>query len=227
MLSPVPRNRFQNHPQGLVCEASFHSTICYIADAVAKRYRPWPKGLRTDSLPWFDSPLVQGASRLRYTDKAQVAATGPYWPKGARNKKSTVLSVMETLFALRTFDEEVAVTVLCTNATSLVEHLLEFLAEWILTFLELARELSRLETRSCFFSTKEPLTQAIWQDIYLEATFYRVESQVAHLRLHLDDPKPGSTCDSCQPRHSVQEERFKIRRFEATAKLKLCSADPL
>ena len=55
--------------------------------AVAKRYRPWPKGLRTDSLPWFDSPLVQGASRLRYTDKAQVAATGPYWPKGARNKK--------------------------------------------------------------------------------------------------------------------------------------------
>ena len=57
------------------------------ADAVAKRYRPWPKGLRTDSLPWFDSPLVQGASRLRYTDKAQVAATGPYWPKGARNKK--------------------------------------------------------------------------------------------------------------------------------------------
>ena len=58
------------------------------ADAVAKRYRPWPKGLRADSLPWFDSPLVQGASRLRYTDKAQVAATGPYWPKGARNKKN-------------------------------------------------------------------------------------------------------------------------------------------
>ena len=60
---------------------------CTAADAVAKRYRPWPKGLRADSLPWFDSPLVQGASRLRYTDKAQVAATGPYWPKGARNKK--------------------------------------------------------------------------------------------------------------------------------------------
>ena len=59
----------------------------FLADAVAKRYRPWPKGLRTDSLPWFDSPLVQGASRLRYTDKAQVAATGPYWPKGARKKK--------------------------------------------------------------------------------------------------------------------------------------------
>ena len=40
-------------------------------------------------MPWFDSPLVQGASRLRYTDKAQVAATGPYWPKGARNKKKS------------------------------------------------------------------------------------------------------------------------------------------
>ena len=61
------------------------------ADAVAKRYRPWPKGLRADSLPWFDSPLVQGASRLRYTDKAQVAATGPYWPKGARNKKKETI----------------------------------------------------------------------------------------------------------------------------------------
>ena len=60
----------------------------FLADAVAKRYRPWPKGLRADSLPWLDSPLVQGASRLRYTDKAQVAATGPYWPKGARNKKN-------------------------------------------------------------------------------------------------------------------------------------------
>ena len=55
---------------------------------LAKRYRPWPKGLRADSLPWFDSPLVQGASRLRYTDKAQIAATGPYRPKGARNKKA-------------------------------------------------------------------------------------------------------------------------------------------
>ena len=64
------------------------SLLYALADAVAKRYRPWPKGLRTDSLPWFDSPLVQGASRLRYTDKAQVAATGPYWPKGARNKKT-------------------------------------------------------------------------------------------------------------------------------------------
>ena len=30
----------------------------FLADAVAKRYRPWPKGLRADSLPWFDSPLV-------------------------------------------------------------------------------------------------------------------------------------------------------------------------
>ena len=70
------------------------------ADAVAKRYRPWPKGLRADSLPWFDSPLVQGASRLRYTDKAQVAATGPYWPKGARNKKMRchAFSVLELPF---------------------------------------------------------------------------------------------------------------------------------
>ena len=78
---------------------------CPLADAVAKRYRPWPKGLRADSLPWFDSPLVQGASRLRYTDKAQVAATGPYWPKGARNKKDPLAcplgspsAILEQLF---------------------------------------------------------------------------------------------------------------------------------
>ena len=67
------------------------------ADAVAKRYRPWPKGLRADSLPWFDSPLVQGASRLRYTDKAQIAATGPYWPKGARKKKKTARADAKTV----------------------------------------------------------------------------------------------------------------------------------
>ena len=35
-----------------------------------------------------DSRPGPGGSRLRYTDKAQVAATGPYWPKGARNKKT-------------------------------------------------------------------------------------------------------------------------------------------
>ena len=33
-------------------------------------------GPRADSLPWFDSPLVQGASRLRYTDKAQMQRPG-------------------------------------------------------------------------------------------------------------------------------------------------------
>ena len=112
---PLPMSGFYAFA-GLVAHVWF---LCFSrsscpADAVAKRYRPWPKGLRadslpwfdsplvqgasrlrytdkaqrTDSLPWFDSPLVQGASRLRYTDKAQVAATGPYWPKGARNKKN-------------------------------------------------------------------------------------------------------------------------------------------
>ena len=57
------------------------------ADAVAKRYRPWPKGLRTDSLPWFDSPLVQGASRLRYTDKAQMQRPGHTGRKALATKK--------------------------------------------------------------------------------------------------------------------------------------------
>ena len=57
------------------------------ADAVAKRYRPWPKGLRADSLPWFDSPLVQGASRLRYTDKAQMQRPGHTGRKALATKK--------------------------------------------------------------------------------------------------------------------------------------------
>ena len=59
------------------------------ADAVAKRYRPWPKGFRADSLPWFDSPLVQGASRLRYTDKAQMQRPGHTGRKALATKKST------------------------------------------------------------------------------------------------------------------------------------------
>ena len=57
------------------------------ADAVAKRYRPWPKGLRADSLPWFDSPLVQGASRLRCTDKAQMQRPGHTGRKALATKK--------------------------------------------------------------------------------------------------------------------------------------------
>ena len=45
---------------------------------------------------------------------------------------------------LRTFDDEAAVTVLRTNATSLVEHLVEFLSEWIVTFVEPAREITKV-----------------------------------------------------------------------------------
>ena len=63
-----------------------------VADAVAKRYRPWPKGLRADSLPWFDSPLVQGASRLRYTDKAQMQRPGHTGRKALATKKGPVQS---------------------------------------------------------------------------------------------------------------------------------------
>ena len=61
-----------------------------LADAVAKRYRPWPKGLRADSLPWFDSPLVQGASRLRYTDKAQMQRPGHTGRKALATKKKAL-----------------------------------------------------------------------------------------------------------------------------------------
>ena len=52
----------------------------------------------------------------------------------------------------RTLDEKAAVAVLRTNATSLVEHLVEFLSEWIVNRLE---KLPRLGTMSCFFSTRK------------------------------------------------------------------------
>ena len=44
---------------------------------------PW-----ADSLPWFDPPLVQGASRLRYTDKAQVQRPGHTGRKALATKKN-------------------------------------------------------------------------------------------------------------------------------------------
>ena len=44
-------------------------------------------GPRADGLPWFDFPLVQSASRLRYTDKSQMQRPGdmPTW----RSQKNT------------------------------------------------------------------------------------------------------------------------------------------
>ena len=56
---------------------------------------------------------------------------------------------------LRTFDEKAAVNVLRTNATSLVEHLVEFLSEWIVTFLEPAREVTKVRDLNCFSSMKK------------------------------------------------------------------------
>ena len=46
---------------------------------------PW-----ADSLPWLDSPLVQGASWLRYTDKAQMQRPGHTGRKALATKKLTV-----------------------------------------------------------------------------------------------------------------------------------------
>ena len=73
--------------QLLISLISYNTSHTHPADAVAKRYRPWPKGLRADSLPWFDSPLVQGASRLRYTDKAQMQRPGHTGRKALATKK--------------------------------------------------------------------------------------------------------------------------------------------
>ena len=45
---------------------------------------PW-----ADSLPWFDFPLVQDASRLRYTDKAQTQRPGDMPQMALAQKKKT------------------------------------------------------------------------------------------------------------------------------------------
>ena len=52
---------------------------------------------------------------------------------------------------LRTFNEKAAVNVLRTNATSLVEHLVEFLSEWIVTFVEPAREVTKVRDPELLF----------------------------------------------------------------------------
>ena len=57
---------------------------------------------------------------------------------------------------LRTFDENTAVAALRTNATRLVEHLVEFLSEWIVTFVEPAREVTKIRDPELFFIGSGP-----------------------------------------------------------------------
>ena len=79
---------------------------------------------------------------------------------------------------LRTFDDESAVTALRTNATSLVEHLVEFLSEWIVTFVEPAKEITKVrDPELLFFHEKDYWFKAIWQDIHFAATLDRVKSR--------------------------------------------------
>ena len=73
---------------------SWQLVLCHVgdmqkslADAVAKRYRPWSKGLRTDSLPWFDFPLVQGASDCGVQMKLKSQRPGHTGRKALATKK--------------------------------------------------------------------------------------------------------------------------------------------
>ena len=81
---------------------------------------------------------------------------------------------------LRTFDEESAVAALRANTTSLVEHLVEFLSEWIVTvtFVEPAREITKVrDPELLFLHDKDYWFKTIWQDIHLAATLDRVKSR--------------------------------------------------
>ena len=96
---------------------------------------------------------------------------------------------------LRAFDEKAAVAVLRTNATSLVEHLVEFLSEWIVT----AREITKVrDPELLFLRDKDYWFRAIWQDIHLAATLDRVKSR--------DRPPVGLVRCICKDARSRGEE---------------------
>ena len=100
---------------------------------------------------------------------------------------------------LRTFEEKTAVAALRTNATRLVEHLVEFLSEWIVTFVEPAREVTKLRDPELFFlHEKDYWFRAIWQDLHLAATLDRVESR--------DRPPVGLVRCICKDARSRGEE---------------------
>ena len=103
---------------------------------------------------------------------------------------------------LRAFDEKfekAAVAVLRANATSLVEHLVGFLSEWIVTFVEPAREITKVrDPELLFLHEKDYWFRAIWQDIRLAATLYRVKSR--------DRPPFGLVRCICKDARSRGEE---------------------
>ena len=49
----------------------FHIDVCHNNRRCSEAVSSLASGLWADSLPWFDSPLVWGVSRLRNTDKVQ------------------------------------------------------------------------------------------------------------------------------------------------------------
>ena len=59
---------------------------------------------------------------------------------------------------LRAFDEESAVAAVRANTTSLVEHLVEFLSEWIVTFVEPAREITKVRDPELLFLHEKDYT---------------------------------------------------------------------
>ena len=100
---------------------------------------------------------------------------------------------------LRTFEETTAVAALRTNATRLVEHLVKFLSEWIVTFVEPAREVTKLrDPELLLLHGKDYWFRAIWQDLHLAATLDCVKSR--------DRPPVGLVRCICKDARSRGEE---------------------
>ena len=100
---------------------------------------------------------------------------------------------------IRTFEEKTAVAALRTNAIRLVEHLVEFLSEWIVTFVEPAWKVTKLrDPELLFLHEKDYWFRAIWQDLHLAATLDHVKSR--------DRPPVGLVRCICKDARSRGEE---------------------
>ena len=150
--------------------------------------QPIPRDLANDilaAIPLLPNewPLVKIDLILQNTDKYYMS-----WRR--------FLFVHELL---RAFNENTAVAALRTNATRLVEHLVEFLSEWIVTFVEPARDVTKIrDPELLFLHEKDSWFRAIWQDLHLAATLDRVKSR--------DRPPVGLVRCICKDARSKGEE---------------------
>ena len=88
---------------------------------------PW-----ADSLPWFDSPLVQGASRLRYTDKAQTQRPGDMPQMALAHKNTNKSQPVKIIFGRLAAISRLCLVTQRSHATHLT-HLKQYLSHRLIS----------------------------------------------------------------------------------------------